>query len=89
MPSANSYALGPNWLCCACCVFWQLPVPALLFATHMGTIPAGYLVLSPLLLMSARHSLHILVTGRAPNSVLAISMRVLGAAAQIWERRTG
>lgn len=87
MPSNKSRAMGPRWLCCICCVFWQLPVPAILAAVLTGAAPAIVLALSPLFLISARHSLHILVTGRAPRSGLEMSMRMLGVFTKIRERQ--
>lgn len=87
MPSHNFSALGPRWLCCACCVFGQLLMPSLIIAVVAGSVPVGFLALSPFFLVTSRHSLHILITGRPPRSGLEMSMQVLGVLTHIRERR--
>jgi hypothetical protein len=86
MPFSNSSSLGPRWLCCACCVAWQLPIPVLFLGVWTGGLPALSLVATPLFLVSSRRSLDLLITGRAPRSGLELSLRLLGAAAKARER---
>lgn len=69
MPSSQLAPFAPAWLRCGACITASLLFPALLVANVILGGPVYLMVLAPIVSIFSYTGLHLLVTGRPPQSL--------------------